>query len=58
MIKVSAIVSLYNSLEFVEGCLQDLVEQTLFTRGELEIVVIDSNSPQNEREVVERFQQR
>jgi len=58
MIRVSAIVSLYNSLEFVEGCLQDLVEQTIFARGELEILVIDSNSPQNEREVVERFQQR
>lgn len=58
MIKVSAIVSLYNAAEFVEGCLEDLVQQTLFQSGALEIVVIDSNSPQNERSVVERYQKR
>jgi glycosyltransferase involved in cell wall biosynthesis len=56
MIKVSAIVSLYNAMEFVEGCLEDLVQQTLFKSGELEIVVIDSNSPQDEKSVVERYQ--
>ncbi len=56
MIKVSAIVSLYKAAEFVEGCLEDLVQQTLFQSGALEIVVIDSNSPQNERSVVERYQ--
>lgn len=56
MIKVSALVSLYNSMEYVDACLRDLVEQTLFKRGELEIVVIDSNSPQEERLVVERYQ--
>jgi glycosyltransferase involved in cell wall biosynthesis len=56
MIKVSAIVSLYNAMEFVEGCLEDLVQQTLFKSGELEIVVIDSNSPQGEKSVVERYQ--
>ena len=58
MIKVSAIVSLYNSLEYVDECLRDLVEQSLFKRGELEVVVIDSNSPQDERSVVERYQER
>lgn len=56
MIKVSAIVSLYNSMEYVEECLNDLVSQTLFKRGKLEIVVIDSASPQDERSVVEKFQ--
>jgi glycosyltransferase involved in cell wall biosynthesis len=43
VIKVSAIVSLYNAAEFVEGCLEDLVQQTLFKSGALEIVVVDSN---------------
>lgn len=58
MIKVSALVSLYNAMEFVEGCLEDLVQQTIFQRGEMEIVVIDSNSPQDERSVVELYQAR
>jgi glycosyltransferase involved in cell wall biosynthesis len=54
--KVSAIVSTYNSEEFIRGCLHDLIEQSLYQKGELEIVIIDSNSRQNEREVVEEFQ--
>lgn len=58
MTKVTALVSLYNSLEFVQGCLEDLVEQSLFKRGELEIVIIDSNSPQDEYPIVEGFAQR
>lgn len=58
MIKVSAIISLYNSMEYVEQCLQDLVDQTLFKKGKLELIVVDSNSPQDERSVVERFQSR
>ena len=36
--------------------LQDLVEQTLYQKGELEIVIIDSASEQNERGIVEEFQ--
>jgi glycosyltransferase involved in cell wall biosynthesis len=55
MIKVSAIVSVYKAQEFIEGCLQDLVQQSLFKRGQLEIVIIDSNSPQDERVVIERY---
>jgi glycosyltransferase involved in cell wall biosynthesis len=54
--KVSAIVSTYNSEEFIRGCLQDLVDQTLYKKGELEIVIIDSCSPENERAIVEEFQ--
>ncbi len=55
-ILVSAIVSTYNAEEYIEGCLQDLVEQTLFKSGQLEIVIIDSASPQNERAIAEKFQ--
>ncbi|MGI6525160.1 MAG: glycosyltransferase [Bdellovibrionota bacterium] len=55
-IKVSALVSLYNSMEYVEELFKDLTAQSLFKKGKMEIVVIDSNSPQNEKEVVERYQ--
>ena len=54
--KVSAIVSTYNSERFMRGCLQDLVEQTLYKQGALEIIVIDSGSQQNEQAIVREFQ--
>jgi glycosyltransferase involved in cell wall biosynthesis len=55
-IRVSAIVSTYNSERFIRGCLEDLVNQTLYQKGGLEIIVIDSGSEQNERSVVEEYQ--
>lgn len=54
--KVSAIVSTYNSAKFMEGCLPDLVNQTLYHKQQLEIIVIDSNSQENEAEIVANFQ--
>lgn len=48
--KVSVIVSTYNNADFIEGCLDDLVEQTIFDK--IEILVIDSGSEQNEGELV------
>jgi GT2 family glycosyltransferase len=56
MIKVSVLVSLYNSMEYVQGLMEDLVQQSLFKKGEMEIIAIDSNSPQNEKAVIERYQ--
>lgn len=56
--KVSAIVSTYNSEEFIRGCLQDLVEQTLYKKGEVEIIVVDSASEQNEQLIVREFESR
>ncbi len=53
--KVSAIVSTYNSEIFIEGCLLDLTSQTLFEEGNLEIVVVDSGSEQNEGDIVKKF---
>ncbi len=51
---VSAIVSVYNAERFMRGCLEDLEAQTIADR--LEIVIVDSCSPQNERAVIEEFQ--
>ena len=53
---VTAIVSTFKSERFIRGCLEDLEAQTMADR--LEIIVVDSHSPQNERAVVEEFQQR
>jgi hypothetical protein len=54
-IRVSALVSTYAAERFIAGCLQDLVAQTLFDKGQLEIVVVDSASPQGEAAVVAEF---
>jgi glycosyltransferase involved in cell wall biosynthesis len=56
--KVSAIVSSYNSERFIRGCLEDLITQTLYQKGKLEIIVVDSGSQQNEKAIVREFQQR
>ncbi|HUP59013.1 MAG TPA: glycosyltransferase [Thermoanaerobaculia bacterium] len=53
---LTAIVSAYNSERFMRGCLEDLEAQTISDR--IEIVVIDSNSPQREAGVVREFQER
>ncbi|MBL0712169.1 MAG: glycosyltransferase, partial [Desulfosarcina sp.] len=56
--RVSAVVSTYRSKRFIEGRLQNLVEQSVFQKGQLEIIVVDSNSPENERAIVERFSEK
>jgi len=55
-IKVSAIVSTYNSEKFIRGCLDDLLNQTIYQKGELEIVVINSGSTENEESIVKEYQ--
>jgi hypothetical protein len=52
--KVTAIVSAYNSSKFLRGCLDDLEAQTI--RDDLEIIVIDSGSQENEGEIVAEYQ--
>ena len=55
MKKVSAVVSTYNSEKFIYGRLTNLTEQTLYKKNDLEIIVIDSNSEENEKGIVEKF---
>jgi glycosyltransferase involved in cell wall biosynthesis len=54
--RVSAIVSTYNSERFMRGCLEDLVGQSLCKKGQLEIIVVNSGSQQNEEAIVREFQ--
>lgn len=53
---VSAIVSTYNSEMFIRGCLEDLVEQTLYRKGQMEIIIVDTGSEQKEGAIVREFQ--
>lgn len=53
---VSAIVSTYNSEKFIEGKINDLLSQTIADK--LEIIIIDSNSQQNEKSIIEKYQQK
>ena len=53
---VSAIVSAYASARFLRHCLEDLEAQTIADR--MEIIVIDSGSPDDEQAIVREFQGR
>lgn len=55
-ILLTAIVSTYNAAEFIQGCLEDLVNQTIADC--MEIIVVDSASQQDEAAVVREFQSR
>lgn len=53
-IKVSAIMSLYKAEKFVASALENLLRQTML--DQMEIIVINADSPQNEEEIVKIFQ--
>ncbi len=53
--KVSAIVSTYNSEKFIEGCIRDLFDQTLYKQGLMEIIVVVSGSQQSEGKILQRI---
>lgn len=51
--RVSAIVSTYASADFIRACLQNLLDQTI--ASDLEIIVIDADSPEDEQAIVGEF---
>ena len=51
---VSALVSTCDAERFFPGCLDNLISQTLYQKGQLEIVIINSGSTQNE-ELIAKF---
>lgn len=55
---VSAIVSAFNSEKYIFGRLQNLIDQTLYQKKQLEIIVVDSCSQQNEGHIVREIMQR
>jgi len=54
-ILVSAIVSVYNSEIFIKGLFEDLINQTLFEKGMMEIVVVNSGSTENEEPIIQEY---
>lgn len=54
-IKVSAIVSTYNSERFLRGRLDDLLRQSLYAKGELEIIVVNAGSKQGEKYIARDY---
>ena len=54
--KVSAVVSAYRSERFLRGCLDDLENQTI--ADQLEIVVVNSGSPEREHDIVSEYIER
>ncbi len=53
--KVAVIVSLYNAADKLNYFLTSLSQQTLVNQNKVEIILVDSGSPTNEREVIENY---
>jgi glycosyltransferase involved in cell wall biosynthesis len=54
--RVSALVSTYKSAAFMRECLEDLESQSI--AKDLEIIIVDADSPEGEDAIVEEFQRR
>lgn len=52
-IKISVIISVYNSEKFIKGRLDNLIEQTIFNNTE--IIIVNSGSEQNEELIIEDY---
>ena len=52
MPKVSVIVPVYNTYEYLEKCLNSLVEQTLL---DIEIIVVNDGSLDNSQKIIDKY---
>jgi len=55
---VSALVSTYNAEAFFDGCLRNLIDQTLYKKGLLEIIIINSGSQQGEEKIARSYMEK
>ncbi len=51
--RVSIITSMYKGDDFIEGFLEDIVQQSIFS--ECELILINANSPGNEEEIIKKY---
>ena len=54
-VKVSIVVAVYNSAEFLDQCIESLVNQTL---KEIEIILVNDASPDNSQEIIDKWKQK
>ena len=52
MKKVSVIVPVYNVEDYIEECLESLVNQTL---EDIEIIVVNDGSPDNSQKIIDKY---
>lgn len=55
MIHISAIVSVYKGAKFLRSRLDDLLSQTAYQRGELEIIVVNAGNAENEARIAREY---
>jgi glycosyltransferase involved in cell wall biosynthesis len=55
--KISIITSLYKGGDFVRGFLDDIITQTIFEE-KCELIIIDANSPDNEKDIILEYQKK
>ena len=53
--KVSIIVPVYNVENYLEICLDSLVNQTL---KEIEIIIVNDGSPDNSQKIIEKYRKK
>lgn len=53
--KISVISTIYKAEQFMEGLLKSYVEQEEIYGGEIELIILDANSPANEQKIVQDF---
>jgi glycosyltransferase involved in cell wall biosynthesis len=54
--KISILTSMYNGDDQIAGFLEDITSQTVFS--DCELIIIDANSPGNEKEIIELYQKK